>query len=76
MDNKKFKTVQVDSSTKTKLLQLSKRSGCSQSELISALVTYASQNNITITKGQTTIHVSGDLQDSSGKVHKAKDVKE
>jgi antitoxin component of RelBE/YafQ-DinJ toxin-antitoxin module len=76
MDNKEFKTVQIDASTKERLLQLSEKTGISQSELISALVTYASQNNITITKGQTTIHVSGDLQDSSGKVHKAKDVKE
>jgi len=68
MDNKKFKTVQIDSDTKDKLLQLSKQSGCSQSELISALVTYASQNNITITKGMTTIKVSGAIQTKNGKV--------
>jgi len=69
MDNKKFKTVQVDSSTKDKLLQLSEKTGISQSELISALVSYASQNNITLTKGQTVIKVSGSIKDSKGVVH-------
>jgi len=66
MDNKKFKTVQVDSSTKTKLLELSEKTGISQSELISALVSYATQNNITLTKGVTTIHVSGAIQTKDG----------
>jgi hypothetical protein len=66
MDNKKFKTVQIDESTKTKLLQLSEKTGISQSELISALVSYASQNNITLTKGQTVIKVSGSIRTKDG----------
>lgn len=71
MRGKGQKTIQVDSDTKLKIEQLSKKSGLSQTDLVGAMVDYTIHENLIFRRGTTVIRISADLKDKEGVVHRA-----